>query len=105
METVGLAKALAALREELAEAQDAGAGHQFRFEITEAEVEFLVEVDAGGSAEAKATFGVVTVKAGGTISHAGSHRLRLKLSVKDAATGHRNLEVGRSPARAWDEGE
>ena len=45
-------KALAMLRQELAQAQDEGEGHQFRFEITEAEVEFLVEVDAEGGAEA-----------------------------------------------------
>ena len=35
MGTNGLAKVLAMLREELAQAQDEGAGHQFRFESTE----------------------------------------------------------------------
>ncbi len=48
MAAIGLAKALAALRQELAQAQDEGRDHQFRFEITEAEVEFLVEVEAEG---------------------------------------------------------
>ncbi len=103
MATIGLATALAALRQELAQAQDEGEGHQFRFEIAEAEVEFLVEVDAEGAAEAKAAFGVISVKAGGTISRADTHRLRLKLQIKDAATGGRNLEVHRDQTRGWDE--
>lgn len=100
--TVGLAKVLAALRDELAAAQDAGAGHQFRFEITDAEVELLVEVDVEGGAEAGVAFGVVSVKAGGQVSRADRHRLRLKLNIKDAATG-RNLEVRRDQRRDWDE--
>ena len=102
METVGLAKALAGLRRELATAQDAGQGHQFRFEITEAEVEFLVEVDAEGSVDAGVAIGVLTLKAGGTVSRAGTHRLRLKLNIKDAATG-RNLEVRRDETRSWEQ--
>ncbi len=102
MATVGLAQALAALREELAAAQEAGVGS--RFEIAEAEVEFLVEVDAGGGAKAKAVFGVISPKAGGTAPRADTHRLRLKLRIKDAATG-RNLEVARNESRGWDEGD
>lgn len=102
METVGLAKALAGLRKELAEAQDAGQGHQFRFEITEAEVEFLVEVDAGASVDAGVAIGVLTLKAGATVLRADAHRLRLKLNINDAATG-RNLEVRRDETRSWEE--
>jgi len=103
MGTIGLAKALEALREELAAAQDAGQNHQFRFEITEAEVEFLVEIDAEGGMEAGVGFGVISLKAGGKVSQADTHRLRLKLSIKDAATGGRNLEVHRKDSRSWDE--
>jgi Trypsin-co-occurring domain 2 len=103
MGTVGLAKALAMLRDQLSLAQDEGAGHQFRFEITEAEVEFLVEVDAEGGGEAGGNIGVVAVKAGGKVSRADTHRLRLKLLVKDAAIGGRNLEVNRGQARSWEE--
>jgi Trypsin-co-occurring domain 2 len=103
MATIGLPKALAALREELAQAQDEGADHQFRFEITEAEVEFLVEVDAESGGEAGATIGVLALKAGGKVSHADTHRLRLKLLVKDAAAGGRNLEVNRGQTGSWSE--
>jgi hypothetical protein len=101
--TVGLARALAMLREELAQAQDEGEGHQFRFEVTEAEAEFLVEIDAEGSAEAGGGIGVITLKASGKVSRADSHRLTLKLRVTDAATGGRNLEVRRGDAGSWEE--
>jgi hypothetical protein len=102
MGTVGLSQALAMLRNELAEAEDAGRGHQFRFEITEAEVELLVEFDTEGGAEAGGNIGVVSVKAGGKVSRADTHRLRLKLLVKDAAAGGRNLEVNRGQSRPWE---
>lgn len=103
MGTIGLAKALAMLREELAQAQDEGAGHQFRFEITEAEAEFLIEIDTEGGGEAGGSIGVVTLKAGGKVSRADTHRLLLKLHIKDAATGGRNLEVHRDENRRWDQ--
>jgi hypothetical protein len=103
MGTIGLAKALAMLRDELAQAQDEGAGHQFRFEITEAEAEFLVEINAEGSAETGGSIGVVTLKAGGKVSRAATHRLTLRLRIKDAAIGGRNLEVQRDQARSWEE--
>jgi Trypsin-co-occurring domain 2 len=102
MGTIGLAKALAMLRQELAQAQDEGEGYQFRFEITEAEAEFLIEIDAEGGAEAGGTIGVVSFKAAGKVSRADTHRLKLKLHIKDAATGGRNLEVHRDQARDWD---
>jgi hypothetical protein len=103
MGTIGLAKALAMLRRELAQAQDEGEGHQFRFEITEAEAEFLIEFDAEAGAEAGGSIGVVTLKAGGKVSRAATHRLTLKMHIKDAATGGRNLEVHRDENRSWDQ--
>ena len=83
MGTIGLAKALAMLRE--------------------AEAEFLVEIDAEGGAEAGGSIGVVTLKAGGKVSWADTHRLKLKLCITDASTGGRNLEVRRDQARGWKE--
>jgi len=103
MGTIGLATALAMLRNELAQAQDEGQGHQFLFEITEAEAEFLIEFDIEGGAEAGGSIGVVTLKAGGKVSRASTNRLKLKLRIKDAATGGRNLEVHRDQARSWDQ--
>ena len=103
MGRVDLAEALSLLRRELAEAQDAGQGHQFRFEITEAEVEFLVEVDAEGGVNGGGTIGVVSLGAAGKMSRATTHRLLLKLNIKDAATGGRNLEILRDESRDWGE--
>jgi len=102
MGTIGLAKALAMLRQELAQAQDEGKDHQFRFEISEAEAEFLIEIDTEGGAEAGGSIGVITLKAGGKVSRADTHRLTLKLRITDAATG-RNLEVRRDQARSWEQ--
>lgn len=99
---VGLAKALEVLRQELAEAQDAGQGQQLRFEIAGAEIEFLVEIVAEGGPEAKVTLGVVSFGASGKVSRADTHRLKLMLNVKDAAVGGRNLEVRRDETRPWD---
>jgi hypothetical protein len=101
--SIGLAKALAMLRDELAQAQDEGQGHQIRFEVTGAEAEFLIEFDTEGGAEAGGSIGVVTLKAGGKVSRASSHRLKLNLRVKDAATGGRNVEVHRDQAHGWDQ--
>ena len=103
MGRIGLADALAMLRKELEQAQDEGKDHQFRFEITEAEAEFLIEIDAEGGAEAGGSIGVVALKAGGKMSRSDTHRLTLKLRIKDEATGGRNLEVRRNYARSWDE--
>jgi len=102
----GIAKsalvAIGLLRDELAAAQDAGRNHQFKFEINEAEIELLVELDVEGEGEIKATFGVVTVGAGGRVSRGNTPRLLLKLKVKDEAVGRRNLEISRNVTRTWD---
>jgi hypothetical protein len=103
MAQIGLAKALELLREQLDIAQKEGEGHQFRFEITEADVELVVEFDAGGGVNAGLAIGVVSVGAAGQVSRADTHRLRLKLKVKDAARGGRNLEVNRAESGGWDE--
>lgn len=107
MGKVGLAEALSMLREELARAQDDGTGPQLRFEITEAEVEFLVEVDAKGDGETTGNIRVIAVEAGGKITPSNGHRLRLKLLVKEAATGDQNLEVTTAvagPSSGWAPG-
>lgn len=103
MTRIGLAKAIGLLRDELAEAQDAGSGHQFRFEIDEAEIELLVELETEGTAGIKAGFAVVTADADGKTSRRHTHRLLMKMKVKDAATGGRNLEVSREETHDWDD--
>ena len=103
MGRVELSAVLGQLREELDKAQKAGEGHQFRFEILEAEVELLMEVDAEGGVKGGVAIGVATFGAGGKVSRADTHRLLLKLHVKDAAAGGRNLEVGSDKSGSWGE--
>jgi hypothetical protein len=99
---VGLAQAIGILRDELAAAQQAGQGHQFRFEVSEAEVELLVSFDTTGGGEAGATFGVVSAGVDGKVSAGNTHRLLLKLKVTDAALDNRNLEISRDQAEEWN---
>lgn len=104
MAHIGLAKAIELLREELAKAQDEGQGNQLQFEISEAEIELLIELDTKGGIEGNAAFGVVSIGAAGTISRGDTHRLLLKMKVKDSATGGRNLEVSRDEPQDWGRG-
>jgi len=103
MGRIGLAQAIEELRRELGQAQDAGANQQLRFEIAEVEMELLVELREEGGAEAKASFGVVTVGAGGTAGSSHTHRLTLKLNVRDEALGGRTAQVARQQGRDWGE--
>lgn len=98
---IGLAEAIEQLRRELGEAQDAGANQQLRFEVAEVEVELLVELRKEGTA--KASFGVVAIGAEGKVAKGAMHRLKLRLNVKDAATGGRNLEVTDDEERVWEQ--
>jgi hypothetical protein len=99
MGQIGLAEAIEQLREELGAAQDAGADQQLRFEVVEVEMELLVELrkEGGGKVDFK------VVGADGKISSNTSHKLRLKLNVKDAALGNSPLEVGDRSERPWDD--
>lgn len=99
---IGLAEAIEQLRRELGEAQDAGANQQLRFEVAEVEIELLVELRKEGSA--KASFGVLAIGAEGKIASSKTHRLKLKLNVKDEALGGRNVEVNDDRERPWDDG-
>jgi hypothetical protein len=85
MSQIGLAEAIEQLREELGAAQDAGANQQLRFEVVEVEMELLVELRKEGGGK--------VVGADGMIASNTSHKLKLRLNVKDAALGNASLEV------------
>ena len=89
----GLAEAIGALRRELADAQRAGSGEDFRFRLGPVEMEFLVELTKEGSGEAGVKFWVVNAGAKGTVSRGTTHRLTLTLHPYDARTGT-DAEVG-----------
>ncbi|MEV2236337.1 trypco2 family protein [Streptomyces phaeochromogenes] len=85
VEGTGLAQAIEALRVELGIAQDAGANQQLRFEIEEAQLELLLELREDVRPGVKFAFGVVTAGVDGSIASARTHRLTLKLKVRDEA--------------------
>ncbi len=103
MEYVGLSQALEVLRDELGVAQDAAQDQQLQFRVTEVEMEFLVESRSEGGVDGKVVLGVVTLGGAGKVARADTHRLRVKLDVKDAATGGVPVDVRRRQARPWGE--
>jgi hypothetical protein len=102
-EGIGLARALEELRRELGEAQSAGAHQQLRFEVEEATVELQLELRRDAKAAAGISFGVATIGADGSAASARTHRLTLRLRVRDEALGGRNAEVNSRQDRAWEE--
>ncbi|MFB7076459.1 trypco2 family protein [Streptomyces sp. NPDC056308] len=93
---IGLAEALAELREELYRAQDAGAGQQFRFEVESAELELTVEFRKNGDGKVKVSVGAAGVEAGGGAESTKSHRLALTLNIRDDALGGTRAVIGRN---------
>lgn len=103
MTEIGVAEAIEQLRAELGRAQDAGADQQLSFEITEVEIELLVELRKEAGPEAKAAFGVVSFGVGAKMSHGNTHKLKLKLNIRDEALGGRNVRVHDDQERSWDQ--
>jgi hypothetical protein len=86
-----LADAIEAIRAELIAAQAAGVGSPIRFAAEPVEVELGVEVRTGGKGDAGIRIGVVSIGAGGERSSASTHRLTVRLTPVDPATGGRTL--------------
>ncbi|MGW8361854.1 trypco2 family protein [Streptomyces wedmorensis] len=103
MSTIGLAAAVEELRQELYEAQRRGAHEQFVFGIEEAELELQLELRESGQGEGKLSFGVVAIGAKGERATTRTHRLTLKLSVKDRAAGGERPEIGDDEFGSLDE--
>ncbi|MCT2546219.1 trypco2 family protein [Streptomyces atratus] len=97
---IGLAEALAELREELYRAQDAGAGQQFRFEVESAELELTVEFRKNGDGKVKVSVGAAGVEAGGGAESTQSHRLALTLNIRDEALGGTRAVIRRNAPEA-----
>ena len=100
---VGLAEAIEQLRDELGKAQDAGADQQLRFEITEVELELLVELRVEAGPDFKANFGVVSAGVGAKADQARAHTLRLKMNVRDEALGGRRAELSDMTRRSFQD--
>ncbi|MFE4333896.1 trypco2 family protein [Streptomyces sp. NPDC056831] len=103
MSTIGLAAAIDELRQELYEAQRLGVGEQFAFGVEEAELELQLELRKSVKGDGKLSFGVVTAGGSGERSMVRTHKLTLRLSVKDRATGGAGPEIGDDETGSWDE--
>lgn len=101
--TIGLAAAIEELRQELYQAQDSGSGQQFAFTVEEAELELLLELRNNVNGEGKLGFGVVSVGVGGGHESVRTHKLTLRLKVKDRATGGASPDISDDEAGSWDE--
>ncbi|MFI6157899.1 trypco2 family protein [Kitasatospora sp. NPDC051170] len=103
MSSIGLAAAIEELRQELYQAQGQGAGEQFAFTVEEAQLELHLELRNSGKGDGKLNFGVVSVGAGGEHATVRTHKLTLKLSIRDRATGGAAPEISDDEARSWSE--
>jgi hypothetical protein len=81
-----IAEAIEELRAQLTSVQKGSEDARLRFAVTEVEMEFLVQVTKGGGGNAGIRLGLVSVGADGKASKGNSHRLRLRLEVRDTAT-------------------
>jgi len=80
-----IAEAIEDLRAQLTSVQGASEvdRQRLRFAVTEVEMEFLVQVTKGGGGNAGIRLGLVSVGADGKVSKDTSHRLKLRLEVRD----------------------
>ncbi|GAA4547440.1 trypco2 family protein [Streptomyces collinus] len=106
MAEIGLAAAIEELRQELYRAQESGVRQQFAFEVEEAQLELLLELRSDVRPEGKVSFGVASVGVNGTSASARTHKLVLKLKVRDQALGEgpegpRNALVNNPVAKDW----
>ena len=79
--------ALEQLRSQLTAVQESSADAALRFAVTEVEIEFLVQVTKDGGGSGGVRLGLVSVGADGRLSKGNSHRLKLKLDVRDSVVG------------------
>jgi hypothetical protein len=78
---LGLAEAIEAVRRELRDAQERGAGDDVRFTVGPVDLEFAVDVTktGGGGASVK-VLGVVDIGGKGEFSTANTHRVKISLN-------------------------
>lgn len=103
MTTIGLAAAIEELRQELYQAQAQGCQQQFAFRIEEAQLELLLELRDDAKGEGKLQFGVATAGGSGSHSTSRSHKLTLKLQVRDRAAGGNSPEISFQPFDSGDD--
>ncbi|MFF0033323.1 trypco2 family protein [Streptomyces avermitilis] len=104
MTGIRLAEAIDDLRKELYAAQSQGIHEQFAFEVEEAQLELMLELREEERGGGKLQFGVAAVDANGALSSAHTHKLVLKLKVRDRATAGQQVVVNdEEQGIPWDE--
>jgi len=88
-----IAEAIEQLRTQLTAVQEGSQDARLRFAVTEVEMEFLITVTKSGGGDAGIRLGLVTVGGGGKVSKDNSHRLTLKLKVRDMTAPEREATV------------
>jgi len=78
-----IAQAIEELRAQLTSVQEGSRDARLRFAVTEVEMEFLVTVTKAGAGGAGIQIGLVHVGADGKLSKDTSHRLKLRMEVRD----------------------
>lgn len=84
-----IATAIEQLRSQLSAAQESSKDARLRFVVTEAEIEFLLEVTKEGGGSAGIRLGLLKAGADGKVSTGTSHHLKLRLDVIDTYDGKR----------------
>jgi len=78
-----ITEAIEQLRSQLTAVQEGSLGERLRFAVAEVEMEFLVEVTKAGGGSGGVRLGLVSLGADGKMSSGNSHRLKLRLHVRD----------------------
>ncbi|GAA2781860.1 trypco2 family protein [Kitasatospora sp. CM 4170] len=81
---IGLADAVAAVRDELLEAAARGTGQDLAFTVGPVEMEFEVELRADANAKGKFKVWAVTAEAGAGVSRGRTHRVSFTLTPRSA---------------------
>lgn len=86
-ESIELADAIEAVRQELLDATARGAGQQIRFEVGEVTLDFSVELRRDAKAKGGVKAWVLSADAEAGISHHRVHKVSVTLHPKDAGSG------------------
>jgi hypothetical protein len=93
-----LADTIAAVRRELASAQQAGVGQPVQFRTGPVELEFEVAVTRTGGGQAGVQLWVLTLGAKGELGHASTQRIKVTLQPVKPQTGQ-DAQIG--DIRGW----
>lgn len=89
----GLAEVIGQVRDELEQAQRAGADRDLRFSVESVQLEFAVQVRREATGSGGLRIGVLTAGGGGTKGHDRTHTIQIQLKPH-GRDGNPNISVG-----------